>query len=211
MYRPTAFMVEDHRVGLQVIGQFPLAQLVIIDETGAPMATPVPLLADRDGTRLVGHLARNNPVATSTSPRDALVIFSGANAYVSPSYYPSKHDNPSVVPTWNYSTVQVRGVLVVHDDPTWTEWVVRLLTAEFESESTNPWQVDDAPHDYIAKMVGAIVGIEIGIVDMAVKLKLSQNRSESDRLGVTLRFDEGSPEQQAVAAAMRQRINPAAW
>jgi transcriptional regulator len=203
MYRPAAFIVKDREVGSALIADHPLAQLIVVDTAGEPIATPVPLVEDADRLRLVGHLARANPVARQPGPRVALVVFSGADAYVSPNSYPSKHADPRVVPTWNYDTVQLRGTLTVHDDPVWTEWVVRLLTATFEGRTPTPWHVDDAPADYIAKMVGAIVGVEIVIDEITVKRKLSQNRSDADREGVRQRFSAGTPAEQAVASAMR--------
>jgi transcriptional regulator len=204
MYRPPPFMVDDYAVGFELIRNFPLAQLVLVGDDGSLIATPVPLLADVDNGRLLGHLARPNPVATIERVQaNALVIFSGDDAYISPNYYPSKHENPSVVPTWNYETVQISGELTVHDDAAWTEWVVRRLTNEFEHDQTAPWKVDDAPSDYLARMVRSIVGIEISINAMTMKRKLSQNRSAMDRRGVRENLRNRSTREQAAGNAMQ--------
>lgn len=203
MHRPSHFMRENPSEGFAVIREHPLAQLVVVDDAGRAHATPVPLIADTGTSRLIGHLARPNPLVT-IGGGEALVVFSGSDAYVSPSYYPSKRTNPEVVPTWNYSTVQIRGTLTMHPDAQWTEWVVRRLTAHFESDHATPWSVDDAPENYVSKMVKGIVGIEIDIREMSVKLKLSQNKSHDDRRGVSEALDHRSPTERDVSAAMRE-------
>ena len=203
MYRPSAFMTDDPDDGFSLIARYPLAQLIVVDDTGTAVATPVPLLVDVESGCLIGHLARTNPCSATPGARSALVIFSGADAYISPDFYPSKVTNPGVVPTWNYETVQIRGVLTVRDDTAWTERVVRRLTEHFEAGRTTPWHVDDAPDDFIERMVRGIVGLEITIDDMVTKRKLSQNRNAIDQEGTSLRLAAGSPRDVAVADAMR--------
>ncbi len=203
MYRPSAFMTSDPDDGFSLIARYPLAQLIVVDDTGTAMATPVPLVVDVESGCLIGHLARANPCSAAAGVRSALVIFSGADAYISPDFYPSKVTNPSVVPTWNYETVQVRGVLTVRDDTAWTERVVRRLTEHFEAGRTTPWHVDDAPAGFIEQMVRSIVGLEITIDDMVTKRKLSQNRNAIDQQGTSLRLAAGSPRDVALADSMR--------
>lgn len=197
MFRPPAFRADDDDA-VELIRDHPLAQLVVVDADGAPSATPVPLVLRGDA--LVGHLARANPVWRH--PGRALAIFSGADAYVSPRWYATKEVDGKVVPTWNYVTVQVAGRLVVHDHPMWTGQVVSDLTDHFESGFTDPWSVADAPDDYVSAMVRGIVGIELVDLEIVGKLKLSQNRPETDRRRVAEAFATGSPAERAVARAM---------
>ena len=163
-----------------------MAQLVTMTDAGL-VATPMPMLyeptADGQGS-LVGHVARaNRQWADTVATVEALAIFTGANAYVSPNWYPAKAEHGKVVPTWNYETVHVRGVFVVHDDTQWKRALVTRLTQRHESQFDTPWAVEDAPADYIESMVKAIVGVELQITSMQGKRKLSQNRSAEDIAG----------------------------
>jgi transcriptional regulator len=147
---------------------------------------------------LHGHLARNNeqwklpPYGEAAASRGdyppyppALAIVRGPDAYVSPSFYAqSKPAHGRVVPTWNYVTAHVYGSLIVHDDPAWTESVVRRLTAKHEAGRSRPWSVDDAPRSYIEGQLRAIVGVELVISRIEAKAKLSQNRPPADIDGV---------------------------
>lgn len=178
MYRPPAFAL-GYDAALEVVARCALAQLVVVAD-GVPIATPVPMIVRGDA--LVGHLARPNPVLSRSGA--ALAIFAGADAYVTPRWYPGKAVDGKVVPTWNYTTVQIRGRLVVHDDPGWTLQVVRDLTDHFEATSERPWSVSDAPEEWVAGMLRAIVGIELVDLEIAGKHKLSQNRSVDDRVAV---------------------------
>jgi transcriptional regulator len=198
MYVPPAFRAGDDAAA-DLVAAHPLAQLVVHTDDGL-VATPVPLLL-RDGA-LVGHVARPNQVWRHEGA--ALAIFSGVDAYVSPSWYPSKAEHGRVVPTWNYDTAQAHGTLVAHDDAAWTLAVVRLLTDVFESPLPSPWSVDDAPTEHIDGLLRAIVGIEIVDLRWAVKRKLSQNRDDADRRAVEARLGAGNAHQQAVAEAMRE-------
>jgi transcriptional regulator len=178
MYRPAAFVATDADA-FELIAARPLAHLVVASPDGL-LATPVPLV--RRGEALVGHLARPNPVWRH--PGEALAMFTGPDAYVSPRWYETKPIDGKVVPTWNYSTVHVHGRLVAHDDAAWVGDVVRLLTDTFETAMGDPWSVDDAPADWIATMVRGIVGIELVDLQIEAKAKLSQNRSVADRSAV---------------------------
>ena len=135
--------------------------------------------------RLVGHVARANPVWRETLPdAEVLVVFQGPQAYVSPSFYPSKAAHGKVVPTWNYVVAQARGRFVVHDDREWLHALVSELTRRHEAARAHPWAVSDAPDDYIESMLRAIVGVEVEVREWVGKWKVSQNRSEDDREGV---------------------------
>lgn len=132
---------------------------------------------------LRAHVARNNPVWQSIKNGDeVLIVFRSEDAYVSPSWYPSKHETHKQVPTWNYRVVHAHGRITVHDDEKYVRGVVARLTKKFEASETMPWKMGDAPQDYINMMLKAIVGIEIDITRLVGKFKLSQNREIPDRL-----------------------------
>jgi transcriptional regulator len=114
----------------------------------------------------------------------ALVIFQGYNHYISPGHYPSKRDTGKVVPTWNYVNVQVRGPVHVHEDAQWVHDQVRHLSDRHEQAEARPWSVDDAPEDFMASQLRAIVGLDIEIAAIEGKFKLSQNKKTPDRDGV---------------------------
>ena len=133
---------------------------------------------------LHGHVARNNTQWKLPALGDSLVIVRGPDAYISPSWYASKAEHGRVVPTWNYVTAHVYGALIVHDDAAWTEDLVRRLTAKHEARSAHPWSVNDAPPEYIAGQLRAIVGVELLISRVEAKAKLSQNRPPADVDGV---------------------------
>ncbi|MDQ1537974.1 MAG: transcriptional regulator [Actinomycetota bacterium] len=115
---------------------------------------------------------------------EALVIVHGPDAYISPSWYPSKAEHGRVVPTWDYSAAHVHGSLVIHDDEAWLDSLVRRLTERHESGRQHPWSVDDAPAKYIAGQLRAIVGVELEISRVEVQVKMSQNRPAADIDGV---------------------------
>jgi transcriptional regulator len=133
---------------------------------------------------LHGHLARNNDQWKLESAGEALAIVRGPDAYITPGWYASKVEHGRVVPTWNYVTAHVYGRFVVHDDPVWTEDLVRRLTAKHEAYRDHPWSVDDAPRRFIEGQLRAIVGVELEITRIAAKAKLSQNRPPADVEGV---------------------------
>ena len=187
MYRPSAFREDRLEVLHALIRAHPLAQLVTAGDAGL-QANPLPMLVDPDASpngMLRGHLARvNDQVAELRAGGQALVIFQGPQAYVSPSWYPSKAEHGKVVPTWNYVAVHAWGVPRVIDDPAWLRRLIEDLTVSQEQGRPNPWTVGDAPEEFIAAMVGAIVGVEIPIDRIEGKWKVSQNRFEPDRRGV---------------------------
>jgi transcriptional regulator len=200
MYVPRFNVMPDDDVRGFVAG-VGTAQLVTVADDGAPEATFLPVLWRED--RLVGHLARANRHWRSIadgSPGLAVVL--GPDAYVSPAFYASKRDHGRVVPTWNYSTVHLRGPVRVIDDVEWLRELVGELTQHHESGRVDPWAVEDAPTKYIAGQLRAIVGVELVVESVEAKAKLSQNRSEEDVAGVIEGLTEAGGD--AVAEAMRR-------
>jgi len=186
MYRPPAFREDRLDMLHGMIRAHPLAQLVTAG-AGGLMANPVPCLIDGDAGpngMLRLHLAKANPqVEELRSGAEALAIFQGRQAYVSPSWYPGKAEHGKVVPTWNYITVHAWGTPRIMD-AAGLRRQIEDLTASRERDRPIPWAVADAPEEFIATLMNAIVGIEIPIDRIEGKWKLSQNRPEADRRGV---------------------------
>jgi transcriptional regulator len=166
--------------------EHPLATLVTMGEGGLN-ADHVPLILETaaDGTPVLrGHVARANPMwKTVRTDLEALAIFHGPDAYITPSWYPTKREHGKAVPTWNYVMVHARGPLRIIQDTDWLRTQVESLTQTQESAFAEPWAVSDAPADYIEKMLAAIVGIEITITSLEGKWKASQNQPEGNRQG----------------------------
>lgn len=210
MYLPSHFEETRPAVLQALLRAHPLGLLVTQDGQGLPVADALPFLlqagtdAASPGT-LVGHVARANPLWRSASVgRPVLVVFQGPGAYVSPSGYAAKAEHGKVVPTWNYAMVQARGTLRAVDEPAAALALVSRLTAHHESALPRPWAVNDAPADYIAAMLRAIVAIEIPLTSLVGKYKLSQNRSPADRQGVMAQLQAGGAEAQDLATWMQQ-------
>lgn len=187
MYIPTAFRQEELSALHQQMRACRLPSLVSHGEHGL-LATPLPMLLVEDegpyGT-LYGHFARANPQWKDLAAgAEALVIFQGPEAYVTPSWYAAKAEHGKVVPTWNYINVQARGKVEIFEDAERLLKVVSGLTDLHESDREQPWAVSDAPDDYIAGMLRAIVGFALPIERLDGKWKLGQNRSEQDQNGV---------------------------
>ena len=203
MYIPEHFAAGDAAVR-DLLTNHGAADLITATPSGL-LATLLPFVYDADiGERgvLLGHLARNNDQWRQGSLGEALVIVRGPDAYVSPTFYPSKAEHGRVVPTWNYVTAHVYGRLVVHDDPGWVEALVRRLTERHEADSPRPWTVDDAPPAFVAGQLRAIVGVEVVISRIKAKTKLSQNRPGADIDGVVAGL--AARGELAVAEAVRQ-------
>jgi transcriptional regulator len=187
MYQPQFFREDRLNVQQDLIRAHPLGTLVTYGPDGLT-ANPLPFLLDAavgEKGILKAHLARANPQWRTFNPAvEVLVIFQGPESYISPSWYPSKQETGKVVPTWNYATVHVYGTLRVIDDEAWLAEQVAALTHGQESKRENPWSVEDAPPDFIAAMLNAIIGIEIDILRIEGKWKISQNKSETDRFGI---------------------------
>jgi transcriptional regulator len=196
MYLPTHFADNDPAELHRLIEQYPLGLLIDNTPTGVS-ADLIPLQLQAGNVRqLIGHIARANPLGKRLESREVLVVFNGPSHYVSPHYYPSKRLDPKVVPTWNYAMVQVRGQLSFIQDADAIREIVTTLTDRHERALAHtPWQVSDAPAEYIDKMLTAIIGIRIDISEMEGKFKASQNRSATDREGVlTARTQQVGPD-----------------
>ena len=187
MYLPKHFEESRPEVLHELIRAHPLGLLVTLSDS--LQANPVPFILDADPAGgpgiLRAHVARANPLwRDARADVEALVVFQGTQAYVSPGWYPSKAEHGKVVPTWNYVMVQARGTLRAVDDPAWVRAFVTRLTTRHEAVQAKPWAVADAPPDYIEATARAIVGLEITLSALNGKWKVSQNRSAADRAGV---------------------------
>ena len=179
MYLPKHFAETDVGVMHDLMQAYPLATLVSHGPDGLS-ANHIPLQLDTtagpNGTQR-GHIARANPLSNASAvDGETLLIFRGPESYISPSAYATKAEHGKVVPTWNYTAVHAYGRLRLIDDPAWIFAQISALTAMHESPLPQPWAVSDAPADYIEKMLGAIVGIEITIERLVGKWKVSQNQ-----------------------------------
>jgi len=188
MYLPKHFEETRPEVLHELIRTQPLGQLVTMTARGLE-ANAVPFVLDIDPSGgpgiLRAHVARANPVWRDANVDvEALVIFQGPQAYISPGWYPSKAEHGKVVPTWNYVTVQARGTLRAIDDAAWLRAFVTRLTAKHEAAQAKPWAVTDAPAEFVDTMLRAIVGIEVALTALTGKWKVSQNRPAADRAGV---------------------------
>ena len=215
MYQPAhrKFLVENPAALLGELCAVVPATLVTHGPSGF-RASILPMLFDPDdgphGT-LRGHLARGNPqwreIETSTDAGgdgagEALAIFDGPDAYISPAWYPEKRLTGKVVPTWNYVTIQAHGTITTVHDIEWLIPHVSRLVARHEAARPDPWALSDAPDDYIRTQARAIVGLELRVVRLEAKAKLSQNRSDADIAGTIGGLDAGSPTERAVAERM---------
>ena len=159
---------------------------------------------------LVGHVARANPIwKQPPSPVCSLVTFQGPQSYITPSWYPSKHEHGKAVPTWNYAVVHASGTPSFIEDAAWLHSHVSRLTDRHEASQALPWAVSDAPPDYIDKMIRSIVGVEIPIRRLTGKWKMGQNRSAPDRLGaVAGLMGRGDAQAHGVADVMQRALAP---
>jgi transcriptional regulator len=222
MYMPAHFEENRPEVLHRLIAEQPFGALItngpnglnanhlpfeveVLSATG-DAAAPVAAAPDSSQARFIlcAHVARANPVwqEAATNP-DALVIFQGPAAYISPTLYPSKNDTHRQVPTYNYMVVHAHGRIVVRDEESFVRGLVARLTRKMEAGEAVPWKMGDAPADFITQMVGAIVGIEIEVTRLVGKWKLGQNKEAADRRGAaeTL-LARAADEQKAVGQAM---------
>ena len=187
MYVPAHFSVPDNKALYRLIRENPLGILVTNGGSGLD-ANHIPFELDpQHGEHgvLRAHVARGNPVWKDVRDgAEVLVIFRAEDAYVSPNWYPTKHESHRQVPTWNYRVVHAHGTIAIRDDETFLRGLVGRLTRTHEASQPVPWQMSDSPKDYIAAMLKAIVGLEIDISRLVGKFKLSQNRELRDRLSL---------------------------
>nr|WP_315476755.1 FMN-binding negative transcriptional regulator [uncultured Undibacterium sp.] len=189
MYAPKHFDETSLETMFQLIRNYPLGALITLDQGGInanhiPFEIMAPTQDAPFGT-LRAHVARANSVWKNPDPlHETLVIFQGPQAYITPTWYEEKKLNGKVVPTYNYAVAHGYGKLRVIDDAQWLREHLERLSSQQESTQTTPWKISDAPDDYIQKMLNAIVGIEIPLARLQGKWKVSQNRSEQDRVNI---------------------------
>ncbi len=201
MYLPKQFEQNDSAQLIALMRERPLATLITTTPDG-PSADLIPLEFHADegehGT-LRGHVARANPL-WQRAGTTALAVFTGPDAYISPGWYASKKEHGKVVPTWNYTMVQARGVLRAVEEAPWLHALVNRLTDHHEATQASPWHVSDAPDDYVQQMLRAIVGIEITLTSLVGKWKVSQNRSAADREGTAQGLTPSHPDMATLVA-----------
>ncbi len=204
MYIPANFRETRIETLHELMRTHPLGLLVTHGVDGL-QASPLPFLLFADEGEqgvLRAHMAKANPHwKTLESMNECLVVFQGADGYVTPSWYPSKAKTHKVVPTWNYVTVQVWGSPSVIDDPDWIRRQLNCLTGHHEKPRPQSWSADDAPADYIATQMKAIIGIEIPIRRIEGKWKMSQNKDDADKAGVVSGMRSGNDPHQNVQVA----------
>ena len=207
MYTPAAFRVEDLPTIHAEMQKIQLATLVTMTGGGL-VATHLPLMLNPEegeyGT-LYGHVARGNSQwRESRAEVEALAIFTASDAYVTPSWYPSKQETGKVVPTWMYAAIHAYGPVEFIDDAEWLRGVVSRLTDKHEAERTGPWKVSDAPAAYVDAQLARIIGVRLPIRQLEGKWKFDQRSSEADRLGVMAGLEaSATPANLEAAGVMR--------
>ncbi|MGE0798961.1 MAG: FMN-binding negative transcriptional regulator [Lautropia sp.] len=208
MYVPAHFAEQRPEALHALIHDHPLGVLVTRGADGLD-ADHLPFEFDpKRGSHgvLTAHCARANPLWQQAAGAEVLVIFRAAEGYISPNWYPSKHETHRLVPTWNYSVVHAHGRLAVHDDERFVRGVVARLTRQHEADEPKPWRMTDSTPEFIDSMLRAIVGLEITIERLVGKAKLSQNRAPADAAGA---IDElAARGRHALADAMRDAPRP---
>jgi len=187
MYVPSHFEESRREVLHELMRAHPLGILITHSAEGLD-ANHLPFELDAtlgEQGVLRAHVARNNPIWQSIVNGDeVLIVFRAQDAYISPNWYPSKHESHKQVPTWNYQVVHAHGRITLHDDEQYVRGLVARLTRTHEANEPQPWKMGDAPPDYINTMLKSIVGLEVDITRLVGKFKLSQNREVRDRVSV---------------------------
>jgi transcriptional regulator len=208
MYLPPQFKEEDVPTLHAAIREARVASFVTLGASGI-VASHIPMMVDPTpgpyGT-LRGHIARANPQWRDVvAGSEALAIFLGPNAYVTPSYYATKRETGKVVPTWNYVAIHAYGTAEFIDDPEWLRALVTELTRTHEAGRAAPWAVSDAPPDFVAGMLRSIVGIKLPIARLEGKWKMSQNRPAVDHPGIVAGLAEDGEAAVSEIVAARTR------
>ncbi len=189
MYIPKHFEESNINVLHDFIRCNPFAVLITHSDEGLS-ADHIPVYLNTENLERIcvqGHIASANPLwKTIADGQESLLIFQGGNAYITPSWFPSKKVNARVVPTWNYTAVHVKGNIAFIHDSAWKLRLLNNLTAQQEEKLQHPWQVADAPAEFVEKLFPAIVGFEIEIKEIFGKFKLSQNQSLENRVGIAI-------------------------
>ncbi len=206
MYIPASFRESRIETLRGLMRAHPFATLVVGTASGLTANhVPFELAAD---TLLHGHVARGNELA-QLDGAEALLVFQGPQGYISPNWYPSKHETGREVPTWNYAVVHVHGRLRVIDDAAWLRRLLESLTDRHEADQPRPWSLSEAPADHIEKMLPAIVGLEVVIERIEGKFKLSQNHPVRNRAGVIagLRRRDGDGDRELAELMEQQEVS----
>jgi len=203
MYVPAHFATEDADALIARLARRWAAVLITIDADGVPFGTHMPILWDAEKRIASGHIARANPHWRHGAGKGLLVL-SGPEAYVTPSWYPSKAEHGKTVPTWNYEAVHISGHVEWFNDAARLGALVSDLSTAHEHDRTEPWAMSDAPRPYIDAMLRAIVGVTLTAERIEAKRKLSQNKSAADYAGVARGLaGSGDAMEAEVAALMR--------
>lgn len=182
MYTPRHFSIEDP-AAQQFLENLKSGHLVTNTAQGM-LSTMIPVTFDKTDRSIIGHVARGNSQWSEKTNQEALFISAPVDSYISPSWYASKQEHGKVVPTWDYMLAHVYGELIIHDDVDWLRKAVSNLTDSFEAGRAKPWKLDDAPEDYVAGQLRAIVGVELKVTRLEVSFKMSQNKTKDDLEGV---------------------------
>lgn len=181
MYTPNHFREADVQEFIDLMRLNPLG-IIVWQSANGLTADHVPLFYKNN--KLIGHIAKANPMGKETITSPVLVIFQGANAYISPNWYPTKQEDHKAVPTWNYATVHVHGQINFMAENKDKRHILQELTAIHEATEETPWSMADAPADYTEKMINGVIGIEIIISKIEGKWKVSQNQPSKNKQGV---------------------------
>lgn len=205
MYIPSYFQLNDLNEIQRIVVENSLG--ILVTKNKSLDANHIPFFYDpSEGEMgvLTAHVARANPLWKDITDNDALIIFRGVQTYVSPNWYPSKHETHRKVPTWNYEAVHMHGKLTIHDDKKFILGVIGRLTKNHEAQEPKPWKMSDAPKDYMNMLLKEIVGIQITITKVEAKAKLNQNAELRDREGVIKALEQN--EKRDIAQAMKRHI-----
>lgn len=210
MYQPAQFIEDRPQVLQQLMRDHPFAALVMSGQDGLN-ADHLPFEFDPEpapcGT-LRAHVARSNPLwKQANGNAESLVIFQGPQTYISPGWYPTKQENGRAVPTWNYIVVHAYGAVRAVEDKDWIKGLLGRLSARHEAGRAQPWSLEEAPAEYIDKLLDVIVGIEIPLTRVIGKWKVSQNQPMVNRVGVEQGLrEQGGDQSLAMAQAVREHI-----
>jgi transcriptional regulator len=217
MYLPKHFARQDHQELQDFIVQYPFGTLATAIDGKVEM-NHLPFYLDREHQCLQAHIPRANPlyqelnrVYEGENPHsiEVLVAFHGPNAYITPSWYPSKKEHGKVVPTWNYTVVHARGTLQMRSEESWLTQHLSHLTDQQEPTRNSTWQMHDAPQEYTASMMRVLCGLEISITELSGKYKVSQNREDRDKEAVLSHLSSSDDVQErALAEFQKQAQKP---
>lgn len=203
MHIPRHFQETRRDVLYALMHAYPFATVVAQTADGL-VANHLPF--ERVGDVLQTHVARGNEMV-GMDGQDVLVMFRGPQAYISPNWYPTKHENGREVPTWDYVVVHVHGHMKIIDDAVWLRDLLERLTTRHEAGEPEPWQISDAPADHVEKSLRAIVGVEIPIERVIGKFKLNQNHPERNRRGIIEGLQRrGTGDDRALLALIKQQL-----